>query len=181
LCINARLERCKDHECLFRALVILKGKKLNIKCLIIGDGSVREELIQKCKDYGISDMIIFTGFLKDVSPYMNISDININCSVGTETSSLALSEGMSLGLPAIVSDFGGNPYMVNDGVNGFIFPQGRADILAEKIVILCQDKSLYKKMSSEAKNRFLHELNSKHMTETTEALYIDLYNNFYKK
>ena len=168
--INARLEHYKGHECLFRALKILKNK-FPIKCLIIGDGSVREELKQKCRELDVDSTVIFVGFVEDVSPYMNIVDLNINCSVGTETSSLALSEGMSIGKPAVASDFGGNPYMVRDGVNGFIFPQNYADALAEKIVLLKSDRPLYLKMSENSKKRFEEELNAKAMTKKTEALY----------
>ena len=40
---------------------------------------------------------------------MSITDVQANASFGTEATSLALLEGMSLGIPAVVSDFGGNP------------------------------------------------------------------------
>ncbi len=40
---------------------------------------------------------------------MNITDIQVNASYGTEATSLSLLEGMSLGIPAVVSDFEGIP------------------------------------------------------------------------
>ena len=117
--------------------------------------------------------MIFTGFCENVSEYMSLFDINVNCSVGTETSSLALSEGMSLGIPAIASDYGGNPYMVRDGVNGFLYPQGNSEELAKKILLLEDDK-LYERLSGGARARFDNELNSKRMTRLTEELYVAL-------
>ena len=124
---------------------------------------------------GLSPYVRFTGFADDVSPYYNIMDINVNCSVGTETSSLALSEGMSLGIPAVVSDYGGNPYMVRHGVNGLVYPTGRYDILAREIHRLASDERLYRQLSGGAYRRFLTELNAKQMTENTERLYRVLY------
>lgn len=168
--INARLESYKGHECLFKAIQLLKNK-IPLKCLVIGGGSIREELEKKTKDLDINSLVIFTGFVEDVTPYINIIDININCSIGTETSSLALSEGMSVGKPSVASDFGGNPYMVQDGVNGFIFPQNDPDVLADRILKLMSDRSLYLKMSANAKKRFEDELNAAAMTKKTEALY----------
>ena len=176
--INARLETYKGHECLLRAVKILNCSyrdKIKVVCLIIGDGSQRESLKRKCREYNIENLIIFTGFLQDVSPYMNIVDINVNCSTGTETSSLSLSEGMSLAIPSVASDFGGNPYMVKDGVNGFIFPQNNSEALAEKIFLLASDKELYQRMSYEAQKRFYEELNAKNMTKRTENLYCSLF------
>lgn len=172
--INARLERYKGHECLLKAISLIKGR-IPLVCFIIGDGGIRNELENKCKELGIASNVIFVGFVEDVSPYMNALELNINCSTGTETSSLALSEGMSLGKPAIASDFGGNPYMVKDRVNGLIFPQNHSWALAEKILLLLTDMDLYSKMSIRATERFKNELNAQSMTQKTEALYKKLY------
>ena len=73
---------------------------------------------------------------------MNIVDINVNCSVGTETSSLALSEGMSLGIPAVVSDFGGNPYMIEHGVNGLVCECYDSRKMADHIFDLINDQNI---------------------------------------
>ena len=89
----------------------------------------------------------------------------------SETSSLALSEGMSIGLPCVASSFGGNPYMVRHGVNGYIYPAGDFCSLAERIEEIASDAALYARMSENAYLRFCNELNSRNMTETTEALY----------
>ena len=102
-------------------------------------------------------------------------DIVINCSVGTETSSLALSEGMSLGKPAIVSNYGGNPYMVKHGVNGFIYECSDYRSLAKCIEKLCADVELYEKMSHESYERFKQELNAENMAQKTNKLYDTLY------
>ena len=105
---------------------------------------------------------------------MNISDININCSVGTETSCLALSEGMSLSKPAVASDYGGNPYMIKDGENGFLYPAGDVKKLSLAIARLSSDKELYESMSKSARERFESELNAAAMTEKTYAFYESL-------
>jgi glycosyltransferase involved in cell wall biosynthesis len=119
--ICARLEKCKDHVTFLRAAAILSKLDAKYSFLVIGDGSLRPYLKNCAKKLGIEDKVIFTGFVEDTSPYMNVTDINVNCSIGTETSSLAISEGMSLGIPCVASDYGGNPYMVENGVNGYIF------------------------------------------------------------
>jgi glycosyltransferase involved in cell wall biosynthesis len=80
---------------------------------------------------------------------------------------------MSLGIPAIASDYGGNPYMVRDGVNGFLYPQGNADELARRILRL-EDDALHRRLSLGAYERFYRELNAKRMTCATEELYVEL-------
>ncbi len=175
--ICARLEPYKDHLCFLRAAEYLVGHPKPYRFLIIGDGSMRQELELFCRKKGIADKVIFTGFTRETETLMNIVDINVNCSIGTETSSLALSEGMSLGIPAIVSDFGGNPYMVSDGVNGLVYPQGDAKALSQCIMHLANSPQMYDAMSYHARKRFESELNVRNMTRRTESLYREQYQN----
>ncbi len=181
LVMNARLEAYKGHVWFFEAVKLLIDDGVAIKVLLLGDGTQREALKELSIRYGIDKNVIFIGFVNDVSPYMNIADINVNCSTGTETSSLALSEGMSIGLPAIVSDYGGNPYMVRHGVNGFVCRCYAHTAIAKYVKRLMSDKSLYERMSVAARSRFEKELNASDMTKKTTALYESLYKDFSKR
>lgn len=171
--IFARLEECKDHKTLLRAAKVLE-KHENIYFLIVGSGKLESELKAYSQRLGIAKRVIFTGFVKNITDLMNITDINVNCSIGTETSSLALSEGMSLGIPAIASDYSGNKYMVKNKVNGLIFPQRNYRELAKNILFLAQDNELYIRLSENARKRFYSELNALRMTKDTEKYYFDM-------
>lgn len=173
--ISARLEPCKDHATLLRAAERLHHAGRPCCFLILGDGSLREQLMADAAQKGLSSCILFVGFVKDVAPYVNLMDIHVNCSVGTETSSLAISEAMSLGIPTVASDYGGNPYMVRDGINGLLYPAGNDQVLAEQIARLCDSSALYAHLSHNARARFAQELNAEAMTKKTERLYARLY------
>lgn len=172
LAICARLEECKGHRYLLEAIAACPDE--NIYLLVMGSGTLESELRRYGERLGISSRLRFLGFVWDIAPYMNIADINVNCSVGTETSCLALSEGMSLGKPCIASDYGGNPYMVKNGVNGFLYPAGDAKKLSLAISRLSKNKDLYSVMSQNARLRFENELNAEKMTGETYALYTSL-------
>lgn len=124
---------------------------------------------------GISDKVIFTGFLDDVAELDNIMDLNINCSYGTETSSLALSEGFSLGKPAIATIYGGNPYMVTDGENGLLVPIKDAGKLADAMEKIMTDKALYEKMCRAARRHYETKFTAKAMTRALEDIYEEEY------
>lgn len=177
--IFARLEPYKDHVTFLKAAALLKDK--NFVFAIVGTGSEEKKIKALAKELDLDKKVIFTGFVFDVTEWMNVTDINVNCSTGTETSSLALSEGMSLGVPAIASDYSGNVYMVENGVNGMIFPQRDPFSLAEKIEALSQNKELYNSMKTASKERFEKELNAVNMTRKTEEYYLELYEMLTKK
>ena len=171
--ICARVEKCKDHETFLRAAKLLSADD-RYRFVIVGGGSRLDAMRSLADRMGISDRVIFTGFSDDVERWFNCFDLNVNCSVGTETSSLALSEGMSIGVPAVASSYGGNPYMVKHGENGFIYKMRDAEDLAARVAQIAEDRDLYIKMSDAAYQRFATELNSAKMTAETLSFYREL-------
>ena len=171
--ICARLEACKGHETFLRAAkkVIDQCQYRKVKFLIIGDGSIKEDLKRLSEELGISDSVRFIGFVSDVAPYYHLMNVNVNCSCGTETSSLSLSEGMSAGLPTIASAYGGNSAMIGDGRAGFLFPTGDADALAVCICRIANDVNLESSMRREALIRYNDYYTAERMTEEVTKLY----------
>ncbi len=111
------------------------------------------------------------GFLSDVEPLMNIMDVQVNCSFGTEATSLALLEGMSLGKPAVVTDFGGNPGVIKDGVNGFLTPTHEPEALADALIKLFCDKELYSRMSDDCRRIYNEDFTAVVNTRRIEDVY----------
>ena len=169
--ILARLEEYKGHSTLLRAAKICVERYPNFKFLIVGDGKEKNALKRLCSELNIEKNVLFLGFCDDVSPILNITGVNVNCSFGTETSSLAISEGMSLAIPCVASDYGGNPHMVKNEVNGLLFPQKNAEVLAKSLIRLYSDRALYEKCSLGAYMRFHKEFNAKIMAEKMTSIY----------
>lgn len=170
--VIARLEAVKGHQYLIEAAEKLK-KYRDIKMIIAGTGSLERYLKNKVSDLGL-DNCIFTGFVREIQKIENIMTIQICASYGSEATSLSLLEGMSLGVPAIASDFGGNPYVISNGENGLIVPRKNSDALADAILKLYTDKKLYEKMSVNAKKIFDKRFTSKIMVREIEDIYLSL-------
>lgn len=173
--MSARLEEYKGIDVLLRAAQRLLIRDENYYFMILGSGSCEASLMELASRLGISDRVRFFGFVSDITPYVNCFDLVVNCSRGTETSSLALSEGMSISLPCVVSDWGGNPYMVFDGVNGLVFSTDNYLQLASKIEYMKNNDGEYGKMAENAYFRFKNELNAENMARKTEELYSSLF------
>ena len=174
--IFARLEEYKGHKTFLNAAKICKKYCPDFKFFIIGDGSQQEELKRYARTLGLEGDVIFTGFVSDVTPYFNITDVNVNCSFGTETSSLAISEGMSIGIPCVVSNFGGNTHMVKNGEEGLVFPAKNAESLAICLIRLYRDKELYCKTSQRARARYESEFTARAMTDKMKDIYLSEHN-----
>ena len=171
--ISARLEVYKGHSYLIEAAKRIKeqGSDRTIRIVFMGDGSERGNLEKQCREAGVEDMILFTGFVTNVVPWCNIADISLNASWGTEATSLALCEGMSLAKPAVVTDFGGNPGLITDGENGLLVPKKNGEAMAEAILRISASAELYEKLSAGAAERYKKDFTSQVMTDRVMALY----------
>ena len=106
----------------------------------------------------LDDCVTFAGFVADMAPIYRILRVNVNCSCGTETSCLAISEGMSVGLPTVASNYGGNVAMIGECGAGFLFDVGDAEALANAILQIAENEELEKKMQRCAYERYLSHL-----------------------
>jgi len=169
--IVARLEDIKGHDYFIECADMLLKRGNDYKFFIAGTGSYEEHLKLKVKKLGRENDIIFTGFLDDVDNLLRITDLQVNASYGTEATSLSLLEGMSLGIPSVVSDFGGNPGVASNGINGLIVNQKDAKALADAIEIILNNKDFYDKLSKGSKQIFNERFTAERMTKNTENVY----------
>lgn len=169
--IPARLESYKGHSYLIDTLAEVKTAHPETVCIFMGRGSEEEALREKARRAGVEENIRFAGFVRDLAPYYGIMDLNLNCSWGTETSSLALSEGMSVGVPAVATDFGGNPYMITDGVNGLVVPMKNSHAMAEAICRLEDDHELLCRLGEGAREQYHLKFTAEAMTKSLEKIY----------
>ncbi len=169
--IVARLEDVKGHEYFIRAAELVCKERDNVKFLIVGTGTLEKELKELSSSLGLDKRVIFTGFTDDVSPYMSITDLNVNCSWGTEASSLAIAEAMSLGKPTLASIFGGNPSMITEGENGLLVPKRDSRAIADAILRCEADREMTKRLGEGAKKRYLEQFTAGAMTKRLESLY----------
>jgi len=171
--IVARLNVVKGHEYFIRAAKMVLESGIDARFIIAGTGETEGRLKQLTLELGLEERIIFAGFVDDVTPVMNITDILVNASFGTEATSLALLEGMSIGIPAVVSDFGGNPGVITDGKNGLIFMQRNTQDMHRALMTLLNDDDILQEMKASAEEMFSERF--------TAEIYSANIENFYKR
>ena len=161
----ARLTKDKGHKTVIDAASLLRKEK--IKFLFLGTGEIEQEL----KSYARKlDNVVFLGFHDDVYRYMNIFDLLVNASTGTETSCLAISEAMSLGIPCIASDYGGNPYMVQEK-NGMLFRANDSYDLTRKIHFLFKNRNVLSTLSFGSLKRYESDFSVNRMADEYKEVY----------
>jgi len=167
--VVGRLAPVKGHAAFLDAFKIVREKIPEAFALIAGDGELKEALIKKTADMGLSGSVLFIGHRNDVPEILAVCDCLALPSLN-EGFGLAVIEAWAAGKPVAVFAVGGVPEIIKDGVTGYLAAPGDISGLAGKISILLLDKTAASKLAkagkSEAENYTIDK-----MIERTEKVY----------
>lgn len=136
------------------ALVIRKHPDLPLKLLIVGGGSQEELLCFKARELQIDKKTTFTGKIPytEVQKWHRMLSVSVSVS-NSESFGVAVIEASACEKPVVVSNVGGLPEVVEDGVTGIIVPPRDAEATAAAIERLVLDKNLRRKMGKAGRRR----------------------------
>ncbi len=163
----------KGLHLLIKALpIILKNNKC-VKLVVVGEGEYLDEARLIVKQFGLENYASFTGHIprKDVSQYINASDIFIMPTLRQEGLPFALIEAMACGKAVIASKIGGVSSVVDDGINGLLITPGDVSMLAEKVIFLLNNKDIADKLAVNARIKALQMFSHEKMVEETEKVF----------
>ena len=143
--IAARLNPVKDIATLIRGFALARRKAPHLRLLIAGDGPDEASLKALADQLGVSDDVCFAGWVSDTDSFYGCLDINTLTSV-SETFPYALTEGARFALPTVATKVGGVPYLIDHGVNGYLFQPGDAEALAHCLADLAVSPVLREKL-----------------------------------
>jgi glycosyltransferase involved in cell wall biosynthesis len=138
--------------------------------LLVGDLSGNNELKTKVKASRHRDRIVFTGYRKDAPRIAGACSALV---LPSESEGLprVVIEAMVHGRPVIVTEAGGMPELVNDGVEGYIVPVRAPKALARAIMALAENPQQAENMGQRGYNRILHGFSvEQSVAETRELL-----------
>lgn len=148
----ARLEAIKNIPMMLRVFKLVLQAEPDTCLVIAGQGSQTESLKSLSEDLGIAERVNFIGLRFDLPEIYKLLDVFLLTSY-TEGISVTLLEAMASGVPAVVTDVGGNGEVVVDGVTGYLVPLDADSAMAQSIVELLTDLSRAQQFSLSGRER----------------------------
>jgi len=173
----SRFQEGKGQKELLEAAALVVKKYDNVVFLIVGEevpqkGSLMQELQTKALNLGLSEHVIFTGWRNDIQSVLSVVDVFVHCpTTCIEGLGLANLEAMAMGKPTVVSDVGGLPDAVLDGVTGFVVPPGDIEKLSAAILRLLEDDGLVLRYGKNARQRVEEEFDMGKNAKRLEMLF----------
>jgi glycosyltransferase involved in cell wall biosynthesis len=147
-----RLAKAKNYYLLLEAFEIVR-KKINSKLIIIGEGSLKNDLIKKAEDLGISRDVTFPGWKNNPFNWIAHADVFV-LSSSWEAFGNVIVEAFACNTPVISTDCPVGPgEIITHGIDGLLANPFDKHDLAEKILYLLSDKNLYNSLRKNGMKR----------------------------
>lgn len=121
--VTARCAEQKDPMTWLKIAESVVKQVEQVDFVYIGDGPMQSQMEQWINERKLNNRIHMLGFKSDASAIVGMFDIYLSTAL-YEGLPYSMLEAMRAGVPIIASDTVGNNEIVNDGVNGFLFPLG---------------------------------------------------------
>ncbi|MGF1457916.1 MAG: hormogonium polysaccharide biosynthesis glycosyltransferase HpsO [Leptolyngbyaceae cyanobacterium] len=171
---------------LMQALEQLQDHSHPWKCLLLGRGPLKADLQQQAVAAGISDRLHWVESVPhdDVPRYINLMSTLILPSETTykfktmtsvgwkEQFGHVLIEAMACQVPVIGSDSGEIPHVIGEA--GLIFPEGKADALANCIRTLMESPETQTELSKRGYDKAMEQYTNRALAQQVLAFYQEL-------
>lgn len=168
-----RYSREKGFDILIEALRLLRKHKGNIKLLLIGDGKLRVEYQKIVTQYQIKDSVMLAGYRQDAWRYLSLMNV-LAMPSRTEGLPITLLEAMRGKVPIVATTVGGIPRVITDGKMGTLVPAENANVLAQGIQRLIEQKELAETYTKYAYQHFISTYSSTSMAKKYHQVYNNL-------
>jgi colanic acid/amylovoran biosynthesis glycosyltransferase len=173
-----RLIELKGHKFGIKVIKLLVDKGYKIKYIIVGDGECRNDLEMQVSQLNLSDNIYIAGVKSqlEIRNILQKSDIFLMTSVTDkderkETQGLVTIEAQLCGIPVVAFDSGGVRYTLEDNHTGFLVDEEDVIQMAEKVILLINDKMLRERFAQNARNFALSNYSLDTMKEKLTKVY----------
>lgn len=152
-----RLVEKKGIDLALHAIALLKADGVDFTYDIIGDGVLKDHLLNLVDEYNLTENVRFLGSLKAAETINAMANCNVLL-CPSKTAKDGDSEGipnvakeaMALGLQVIASRHSGLPELITNELNGYLFDENDYMGLLDQIRFVDANRSDWKKVSSRA-------------------------------
>jgi glycosyltransferase involved in cell wall biosynthesis len=145
-----RLDANKGHARMIRALAPVAERHPDWQLHIYGAGSEDRAIEALVDELGLSDQVRLMGYTLDLRRVLARASVYALAS-HSESFSMSLIEAMSVGLPPVAMDCPRGPReIVDDGVNGFLVPDGDGEAFTAALLRLVEDEELRRSLGARA-------------------------------
>lgn len=172
----ARLTARKGHDVVLPALAAVFAAYPNAIYVITGKGENEANLRQLVQQLGLTQKVIFTGFVpdKEKAALYSACDVYVLLSrqegIQVEGFGITLLEASACGRPVVAGRHGGVVDAVKDGVTGLLVEPDDVDGVAEATKLLLENEAYARRLGENGRKHIENEANWRNVAAQTWAI-----------
>lgn len=172
-----RMVAIKNYSLLLQAAEDVVARIPNVRIALVGSGPELCNLeAQVGKSSRLSTRVLFVGSSERISDLLNALDVFVLPSFAEGLSNTLL-EALAVGLPIVATAVGGNPEVITDGVEGYLFSPGDIQGLSLRLQAILSGAELRLRLGQAARKRAVEHFSLEGML----ARYNDLYTHLLRR
>ncbi len=166
----AVLRKKKGHHILLEAIPYVLNKIPNAHFVFVGDGPQRKNIENKIKELQLHNNVLMLGHRNDIPQILKSIDVFVLPTL-QEALGTSFLEAMAMQKPVIGANVDGVKEVIDDGINGYLYPAEDTITLAEKIIKLLQDKERAFQMGLKGQQKVYSKYTIEHMCNSMLEVY----------
>ena len=163
----------KNHIFLLEIFEELQSSHPEINLVCVGDGVTFENIQNKIKEKKLERSVFLLGFRKDIPELLSSADCIVLSSLVEGVPGVIL-EAAVQEKPSVASNVGGVREVLLNGETGYIIDNFDKNVFKEKLVSLCENDELRKRLGNNARNLVVEQFNPVKNAKKFETLYAKL-------
>jgi glycosyltransferase involved in cell wall biosynthesis len=165
------LRSWKGHSVFLEAANLLKAQGIKARYVIVGEGPVRESVLQKISECNLSAETSLTGYREDIPEVLRALDVLAIPSTGHEGIPQIGLQALACGTSVVGSDAGGIPEIIQPGETGRIVSARDATQLANAIEATLTEQEATRRMAENGRRLVEQHHGSDHMLDRLGKIY----------
>jgi hypothetical protein len=178
----ARMGLAKGCDVSIKALRIIKERFPNAMLVLAGTkniidwGSTQEKdiayMLNLVKIFGLESSVLIDAYSrKEISKLYGLSEVCVYPSSSLEPFGLTMLEALATARPMIVTNCGGMPEIIRDGINGYVVAPKDFEALASRVIQLLANEKLRRRLGYTGRENVEAHFKKEDVTNNTINVY----------
>jgi glycosyltransferase involved in cell wall biosynthesis len=169
-----RLEKVKHPDHVVNTLIYLQNNNIDVKCLFVGDGTMKQNLLEIAKQNKVEDYVVFAGnqnqeWLSRIIPLCSV--------VVSPHTGRALSEVALAGVPVVAYDIDWQAELIENNITGLLVKYNEQELFNQATKSILTNSVLSKTLSNNLREKALNMLDPEALNKNEINVYTHLIKN----
>ena len=165
-----RLVPIKDVPTFLRAAQIVRARRPDVRFALVGDGEERPALEALSRALGLSEVVTFFGWRRELAAVYGDLDVVVNAS-RNEGTPVSLIEALAAARPVVATRVGGTPDLLGGGERGRLVPVAEPEPLAKAVLETLEGSEATRRRARAGREHVMAQHSKERLFRDMDALY----------